>query len=335
MSISFFGKTGNGEDTFLYEIENEHFILKVTDYGAILQSLIDRRTGIDIVEGFDDVSSYEHHSAHFGAVIGRVANRIEGPQFTLNGTTYHLVDNEHGISLHGGNIGLDRRVYHGEIEENRIVLTGLVPDGEEGYPGNLSLKITYELMENGVDLKVEGTSDKDTLLGITNHSYYNLDGSESAMDEEVRLDADTYAEIDSRGLTLPVIKPVHGTPFDFTSFKELGTDIHADNEQLRLGNGYDHHFPVAGTGLREMAVCRGRQLQLTVLSNLPGFHMYTSNYLDGVTGKYGHHYPARSAVCFEPEYFPNGINYDGIEPKPILKAHETSVQEIRLVVAAR
>lgn len=332
MSKQLFGTTKDGREVDIYTIENEHLIMKVITYGAILQSFIEKDTGIDISEGFEDMAGYEGQEAHIGAMIGRVANRINHACFTLNGKEYHVEDNKGDLSLHGGSIGLDKRIYKAEEKGNSVTFTDMVPDGDEGYPGNLNIKITYTLMDNGIDIMTEGTSDQDTLLGITNHSYFNLDDNDSVLEDEVKIDGDTFACSNERGLALDKIVTVKDTPFDFTSFKKIGKEIDADCEQIKLGNGYDHHFPIPGTGLREMAVCRGEKVELTTLSNLPGVHLYTSNWLNGMTGKKGRKYIKRSAVCFEPEYFPNGINYPDIEPKPILRAGETAHQEIQYLL---
>ncbi len=332
MTKALFGKTCNGKDVYIYTVENEHLIMKVLSYGAILQSFIQKDTGIDVSEGFEDMAGYEAQPAHIGAMIGRCANRIEHACFKLNGTEYHVEDNKGDLSLHGGNIGLDKRVYAAEEKGNQVIFTDVVPDGDEGYPGNLSIKITYTLMEDGIDILTEGTTDKDTLLGITNHSYFNLDDNDSVLEDELKINAETYAHTNDRGTAQPNPVPVAGTPFDFTSFKKIGKDINADDEQIKLGNGYDHHYPIAGCGLREMCVCRGKKVELITKSDLPGVHLYTSNYLSGFIGKKGRSYIARSAVCFEPEFFPNGINYDGVEPKPILKVGETAHQEIQYIL---
>ncbi|NCB32619.1 MAG: galactose mutarotase [Erysipelotrichia bacterium] len=332
MTKALFGRTSDGRSVDIYTIENEHLIMKVISYGAVLQSFIQKDTGIDVSEGFDSVAGYEEHDAHIGAMIGRCANRIEHACFQLNGIEYHVDDNKGDLSLHGGSVGLDRRVFSAEEKGNQVIFTDLIPDGDEGYPGNLSIKITYTLMEDRIDILTEATTDKDTLLGITNHSYFNLDDNDSVLEDDLIIYADTYAHANERGTSLPHPVTVKGTPFDFTTFKKIGRDIEADDEQLIMARGYDHHFPIPGTGLRDFCECRGQNVKLITRSDLPGMHLYTSNYLDGLIGKNGRSYPARSAVCFEPEFFPNGINYESVEPKPILRVNETAHQEIQYIL---
>lgn len=316
-----FGRTDSGQDCHLYTIENETIRASVTDYGATLVSLVYKPQNIDAVEGFDDVSGYIHEVPYMGAFIGRTCNRIGKGRFSLNGNTYQIPVNNNGNALHGGEQGFDKRIFAVKEEKNRLILTLVSPDGDQGYPGNLHLEAIYELLPDGLKFTYTGTSDQDTLLSVTNHSFFNLDQSGSVLSHEILLHASRFAHVDKDGLTLDETEDVKGTPFDFTEFKTIGRDINQDNEQLRNGTGYDHHFLADGEGFRVMAEYRTDKLEMTVASDLPGFHLYTANFLNNEAGKNGMIYPPRSAVCFETQYYPNAINYESQE-KPILRKNQ-------------
>ena len=316
-----FGRTDSGQDCHLYTIENETIRASVTDYGATLVSLVYKPQNIDAVEGFDDVSGYIHEVPYMGACIGRTCNRIGKGRFSLNGNTYQIPVNNNGNALHGGEQGFDKRIFAVKEEKNRLILTLVSPDGDQGYPGNLHLEAIYELLLDGLKFTYTGTSDQDTLLSVTNHSFFNLDQSGSVLSHEIVLHASRFAHVDKDGLTLDETEEVQGTPFDFTEFKTIGRDIGMDHEQLKNAHGYDHHFLADGEGFRVMAQYRTENLEMTVSSDLPGFHLYTANFLNREAGKGGMIYPARSAVCFETQYYPNAINYDSQE-KPILRKNQ-------------
>ncbi len=330
-----FGKLKDGREVTLYTIENEHIIMKVMNYGATLVSLIQKDTGIDVVEGFDNVEGYLDQTSYIGASIGRTANRIEKGKFSLNGKEYTIPINNNGNCNHGGLEGFDKKIWHGIEDEDHITFRYTSVDGEEGYPGNLFVKVTYTLLEDGISISTEATSDADTLFAYTNHSYFNLDESEDAMDHEVMVHAQKYGLSDANGLTLNAFEDVENTPFDFRSFKPLNKDINVDNEQLKYGKGYDHHYVIEGEGFREMAVVKGQKLELHAYSDYPGMHLYSANWLENKVGKKGYRYPERSAVCLEAEYMPNAINYPDIEPKPIVYASEIQKHEIQYRIKVR
>lgn len=321
--------TCEGKEVFLYTLENEKIRFAVTDYGATLVSLEYKPLSIDTVEGYDCVEDYMSHDTYLGASIGRTANRIEKGTFVLNGITYHIPINNNGNANHGGIHGFDKKIFDTQCNENEVVFTYTSPDGEEGYPGTLHVRITYRLLEDGIAIISEGTAEQDTLFAYTNHSYFNLDESEDAMHHTLMIPTDRYGLLDETCLTLNQTRPVSGTPFDFTQAKEIGKDIDQDDIQLKYGAGYDHHYPIDGTGMRKMAVLSGKKLTMTMSSDFPGFHLYTANWLNGAEGKKGHVYPRRSAVCLEAEYCPNAINYADMKEKPIVRATETLRHEIR------
>lgn len=330
-----FGRKPDGTPVSIYEIENEKMIMKVTDYGAALAALIDKETGIDVVQGYESAEEYAAQTFYTGASVGRTANRIGNAVFELNGKTYHLAANNACNCLHGGIHGFNEKVFSAEEMSDRVVFRTVSPDGEEGYPGTLQLSVTYLLLPDGVEIITEAESDQDTLFAYTNHSYFNLDQSENAMDHEVKICAERFALVDENGLTLPAFREMKNSPFDFTAWRRVGDDIDADDEQTANAAGYDHFFPVEGEGMRVMAYCRGSRLQMKVESDYPGFHFYSSNYLEGIAGKYGMHYPRRSALCFEAEYMPNAVNYPQAEPKPVLRASDRQVHHIRYTFSGR
>lgn len=329
-----FGYDRNGRKASLFTLENSRFIVKLTDHGATLVSFIDKQSGIDVVHGFDSCEAYENQDFYIGATIGRTANRIEKGIFHLNGEEYHIPVNNNGNANHGGISGFNRQMFQAEDTSEAVCFHYLSMDGEEGYPGSLDLKVTYSLLENGLSIRYEALSDADTLFAPTNHSYFNLEGSEDAMHHQVKIHSSFYGLSDPNGLTMDQIVPVDNTPFDFRKFKEAGKDINQENEQLRNGAGYDHFYPIKGEGLRLMAEMTGGSLHLSMYSDLPGMHFYTSNWLDGIQGKYGHHYQRRSAICFEAEYMPNAVNYKDQIP-PILLRGKTTIHEIQYILKHR
>lgn len=323
-----FGKVG-ARQTFLYTIENESVSIAVTDYGASLVRFVHRRSGKDVVLGFESAEGYLGQTSYIGASVGRTANRIADGKFSLNGKEYHLPVNNSGNCNHGGLHGFDKVIWDTEEKENEIIFRYRSADGEEGYPGNLDVAVSYRLLDNGVEIKASGTPDQDTLFAYTNHSYFNLDESDNAMDHEVMIHADCFAASDRNGLAENRFIPVAGTPFDFRAFHTPGERIGDEDEQLKFGCGYDHYYPIEGSGMREFAVCRGKNLVLTVFSDQPGMHFYSANYLEGKRGKNDHVYSPRSALCFECAYMPNAVNYPEVGRQPIVRAGETAAQTIR------
>ena len=329
-----FGKCGE-RDVFLYTLENERIRFSVSDYGATLVSLEYLPLNTDVTEGYECVEDYISHDTYLGASIGRTANRIGKGTFTLNGKEYHIPINNNGNSNHGGICGFDKKIFDTQVKEDQIIFTYVSADNEEGYPGTLHVSITYKLLENGISIISSGTAEEDTLFAYTNHSYFNLDESEDAIGHELQICSDRYALLDQTCLTLHQFEHVKGTPFDFTSFKQIGKDISADDIQLTYGAGYDHHYPVPGKGMRTMAVLKGKQIEMIFSSDFPGFHLYTANWLTGAKGKKGHVYPRRSAVCLEAEYMPDAINMPDDIDKPIVRKGETLTHEIRYEFSIR
>ena len=327
-----FGLNRHGNPTHLFTLENERFKISVTDYGAALVSWIDKNRNVELVAGFDSIEDYLNHTAHFGAMIGRVANRIKDAKFSLDSKTYYLSANKGKNSLHGGFDGFDKFLFSGREEGNRLIFTGVSADGDEGYPGQLQITIVYELTDNGIHIEADGISDQKTLFGVTNHSYFNLNGDGLIDHHRVMIPADFYAPNDESGTATGELIACENTPFDFRTEKEISQDFDSDDEQIRMTGGYDHHYSIPGEGLRVMAECKANGLKLVTKSNLPGVHFYTGNFLNGdYTGHGNVSYTKHSRVCFEPEFYPNAINLE-VHKKPILNAGEHDVQIIEYLL---
>ncbi len=324
---SVFGKTADGTVVYLYTLSNSNdMTVKITNYGGIVNSILvpDKNGKIgDVVLGFDSLSSYETKSPYFGALIGRYGNRIAKGKFTLDGNDYQLPTNDGPNSLHGGTKGFDKRVWEPkEImgpDSVGLELTYLSKDGEEGYPGNLKVRVEYSLNNNN-ELRIDyhAVTDKKTIVNLTHHSYFNLkdDGKSDIYSHLLKINADYYTPIDSTLIPTGEIVPVENTPFDFRNFTPIGKRIHEDNQQLKFAGGYDHNFVLRGkNGEMKMAAevkedSTGRTLE--VWTDQPGLQFYSGNFLNGtLIGKYGIKYVHRSAFCLESQHFPDSPN----EPK--------------------
>lgn len=301
----------------LYTLSNELLSVSVMDYGATIVSLrLNDETQDDMVLGFDSLADYVTFNTgpHFGACIGRVCNRIGKGHFSIKGVKYQCALNNGPNTLHGGLEGFDRKVFKSEIIEDKLIMTYRSAHMEEGFPGNLDLKVTIQLDGSILKISYDAISDADTLINITNHSYFNLSGKETCLDHLLMIPAKKIACVDSEGLALGEQLNVLNTPFDFNQFKTIGQDIDDHHSQIKLGNGYDHHFIVEGQGLRLVAQAVYRHRQLKVYSDLPGLQLYTANFLnpDDFIGKAGRRYCARDGFCLETQYYPNAINYPSI-----------------------
>lgn len=326
-----FGRTKEGEKASLYYLKNKNDMeIAVSDYGATLVKVLipDKNGEIqDVVLGYDTSEEYERANEHFGATVGRVANRIGGASFVLHGKEYRLFANVDGNSLHGGKDFYGKRVWKVEREEPQKITFFLhSPDGDQGYPGNLDIRVTYELTDrNGIKITYHGTTDQDTPVNLTNHSYFNLSGhaSGTVLEQKVMIDGDGYTRADAQSITTGEILPVEGTPMDFRSYKAIGAEIDEDVEALRLGRGYDHNWVLNGTGLRRVAgmVSEKTGIRMEVYTDLPGMQFYTANYLKQQPGKEGAVYRKRDGACFETQYFPDAIHKEHFAG-PVLKAGE-------------
>jgi aldose 1-epimerase len=316
-----FGQTPSGEAVDLYTLTNGMGMeVTISTYGGVVVSLkTPDRTGTlgDVVLGFDNFEGYLKPPPYFGAIVGRYGNRIAHGKFTLDGLEYTLAKNNGENSLHGGNRGFDKRLWKATHSNGHgLELTYLSKDGEEGYPGNLSTTVTYSLTDsNELRIDYSATTDRDTVLNLTNHSYFNLagQGEGDVLGHQVMILADRFTPVDKTMIPTGELRSVEGTPFDFRQPHAIGERIDSADEQLVLGRGYDHNFVLNRAGSALELVARvtepktGRVLE--VLTTEPGVQFYTANYLDGtLTGKGGRVYGPRSAFCLETQHFPDSPN---------------------------
>lgn len=327
-----FGRTPEGVSVYLYTLRNARGAeARICNYGGILVSLkVPERNGQfgDVVLGFDDFADYLKGSPYFGALIGRYGNRIAKGRFTLNGQQYILATNKGPNALHGGIKGFDKVVWEPKPlttpEGPALQLHYVSKDGEEGYPGTLSVTAVYTLTDaNALKLEYTATTDKDTVLNLTHHSYFNLATHGDILGHQVMIPADKFTPVDSTLIPTGELRPVERTPFDFRIPTTIGARINRDDEQLKFGNGYDHNWiinkPMGQLGLmaRVYEPTSGRIME--VLSTEPGLQFYSGNSLDGTKkGKRGRLYSFRSGFCMEPQHYPDSPNHPNF-PCVVLK----------------
>jgi aldose 1-epimerase len=328
-----FGKDSTGAPVEIYTLKNSKGMeIQITPYGATLVSVkVPDRSGdfADVVLGFDSLDGYTQTPAppYFGATIGRYGNRIAAGTFTLNGKTYTLAINNGKNSLHGGNRGFDKVIWTAKPNSpgDGLELTYLSKDGEEGYPGNLSVTVTYTLTDDDeIRIHYTATTDQDTVFNPTNHSYFNLAGHDSGdiLGHTVTINADQYTPVDAGLIPTGELRKVEGTPFDFRQPHTVGERINAADEQIKLGGGYDHNWVLNRTTGLEFAARvtdpkSGRVLE--AYTTEPGLQFYTSNFLDGsFHGKGGRPYNYRAALTLETQHYPDSPNHPGF-PSTVLK----------------
>lgn len=324
-----FGITAKGEKASLYTMKNQNGMeIAVSDYGAVLvKVLVPDRDGNqqDVVLGYDEAGGYESDDFYLGATLGRVANRIGGGQFELNGKSYSLTRNSDQNTLHGGRDFYNKRMWKVEVADNsHVTLLLHSPDGDQGFPGAVDIRVTYSLTEeNEVKIHYHAVPQEDTLLNLTNHSYFNLSGhaSGSAMEQEVTICADAYTRADEQSITTGEIVSVEGTPMDFRKEKAIGAEIEADYEALKFGGGYDQNWVINGAGYRQAASMYSKEtgIGMKVYTDLPGMQFYTGNFITRVNGKGGAVYQKRHGVCFETQYFPDAVHKENFEG-PVVRA---------------
>ena len=339
MTISYapFGKAPDGTPVELYTLRNARGSeAQICNYGGIVTSLkvADQHGKFgDVVLGFDNLDSYIKQSPHFGCLVGRYGNRIAKGKFTLNGKEYKLAVNNGPNSLHGGLKGFDKVVWDAKIVVGAagpaLKLTYTSKDGEEGFPGNLKVTAVYTLTEdNALQLDFTATTDADTVLNLTHHSYFNLAGHGDVLGHVVTIYADKFTPVDATMIPTGEIRLVKGTPMDFTTATPIGARINSDYEQIKLGGGYDHNWVInqATPGQLTLAATvteatSGRVME--VWTTEPGVQFYTGNFLDGsITGKGGWVYQTRNGFCFEPQHYPDSPNQPGF-PTTVLKPGQT------------
>ena len=326
-------KTRSFGDATLYTFENKNgMIMEVSDFGATLYSLIVPDIDgnpCDVVLGYDSPEGYMGPSGTgFGATIGRNGNRIGKAQFTLNGKTYKLDKNNNGNNLHSGLAYYHYRMWTViETTESSITFSLHSPDGDQGYPGNFNVDVTYTLTDdNELRLDYNGTPDQDTIVNMTNHTYFNLNGhaSGSILEQEVWVDADAFTPTDDELIPTGEIVSVEGTPMDFRVKKPIGRDIEEDFEALKFGGGYDHNWCLNNKGefakVIEMSA-KESGITMEVYTDLPGVQIYSGNFLAEELGKDGIVYKHRQAICFETQHYPDAINHENF-PNVVFKAGE-------------
>lgn len=332
LQVREFGSTANYESTKLYTLTNEKGMsLSVTDFGATLTALqVPDNSGAlrDVVLGYDDAAGYENGGVFFGAAVGRNANRIAGASFELNGITYNLTQNDNGNNLHSGLDFTHLRLWDvKEQEDDHITFSLYSKDGDQGYPGNVELYVTYELTEeNEIHCIYDAAPDQDTILNMTNHSYFNLEGHDSGdiLTHTVVINADYYTRADAESIPTGELTAVEGTPMDFRTGRVVGAEIDADYEALRFGQGYDHNWVLKNEGnYAKVAELRAPKsgIVMEVYTDLPGMQLYSGNFIEREQGKSGAVYTRRQGICFETQYFPDAIHQEHFAG-PICRAGE-------------
>jgi len=331
-----FGKLPDGTQIELYTLANgKGMQAKIMTLGATVVSLTaPDKSGkyVDVVLGMDSVDGYVKGVPYFGAVVGRYGNRIAKGQFTLEGKQYKVTVNDGENSLHGGRKGFDKQAWKARETGDGVEFTYVSKDGEEGYPGTLTAKVQYTVTPNN-ELRIEytATTDKPTVVNLTNHSYFNLAGEGDILQHQVTLHADRFTPVDKGLIPTGELRAVKGTPFDFTKATPIGSRIEQKDEQLQFGGGYDHNWVLNGSGMKKAAEVyepkTGRVME--VLTEEPGLQFYTGNFLDGtIKGKGGRVYQKRAAFCMETQHYPDSPNkpaFPTTELKPGATYHTVTV----------
>lgn len=335
-STSSFGQLSDGREAELITLKNANGIeLDVTNYGGIITRLLAPDTSgqmADIVLGYDNLAQYQQLNPYFGAIIGRYGNRIANGRFTLNGQQYQLATNDGDNHLHGGDSGFDKKLWQmtpfTQPDATGVELTLLSPDGDEGYPGNLQVKVVYRLTnDNELQMSFSATTDKTTVVNLTQHSYFNLAGNGDILDHQLMIPASHITPVAKGLIPTGELQPVAGTVFDFRQPKAIGRDINADDAQLKLGQGFDHNFVLKHKADDEL-VLAARVLEpdsgrvLEVLTDAPAVQFYSGNFLDGTISGKGRTYAHRSGFCLEPQHFPDSPNHSHF-PSTVLQPGQT------------
>ena len=331
-----FGIMPNQKEVYIYTLKNSNGMeVEICTYGgSIVSSLVPDKNGNfhDVILGYDNLEGYLKGDKFFGALIGRSGNRIQFGKFTLNGKEYKLAQNDGENHLHGGLKGFDKVVWTAEIVENEpntLQLSYLSVDGEEGYPGNLDIKVKYALTEdNALEINYLATSDQDTIVNLTNHAYFNLSGHSSGdiLNHKLMINADKFTVNDIYSIPTGELKDVDGTPMDFRTLTSIGKNINSNYEQIIFGKGFDHNWAlnIDNSDILKAAqvVDENTGIVMDVYTTTPGIQFYSANFLDGSDiGKDTSVYNIRSGFCLETQYFPNAINCSNFEP-PILRIGE-------------
>ena len=326
-----FGTMPDGTAVDIYTLKSDAVEARIMTYGARVVSIktADRDGKIgDVVLGYSALDGYlADLSTYFGAVVGRYGNRIANGAFTIDGHEYHVPINNNGQSLHGGIVGFDRLVWQAHAVNGGVEMTLVSKDGDQGYPGTLTAHVRYSLVHNALRIDYSVSTDKATVVNLTNHSYFNLSGDGTILNDEVTLPADHYTPVTKVLIPTGELPSVEGTPFDFRKSTAIGARIGADNEQLKIAGGYDHNWVLRGkngetkTAARVYDPASGRVL--TVTTTEPGVQFYTGNFLDGTKyGKAGESHAKNTGFCLETQHYPDSPNHPAF-PTTLLKPGET------------
>ena len=331
MNKKTFGKIKSGEEATLYRISNGKVTADISDYGATLVNVlvqVDDNQQLDVVLGYEDAAAYENNEGCFGATVGRHANRIGDSTFFIEGIRYLLTPNENGNNLHSGPDYFYKRMWSvDEYSDNKIVLKLHSPDGDQGFPGSLDVFVTYEITDdNMLKLIYEGTPDHATVLNMTNHSYFNLNGhnSGSILQHKVQFDAPHWSRVDDELIPTGESVSVANTAMDFTQARAVKDGMAADTGEYNCKDGYDHNFELESEGeFPKIGQVVGdiSGLTMEIYTDLPAIQLYTGNYDEPLAGKEGAVYPKHSGMCLETQYVPNAINLSQYEA-PLTEADE-------------
>lgn len=336
---SSFGETTNGDPATLFTLQNGHgMTVALTDYGGTLVSVeVPDRAGkpVDVVLGYDSVANYEKGGAYFGAIIGRCANRIGGAQAEIAGETYKLAQNDAANHLHGGNVGFDKHMWQATVLEDGVRFSRISKDGEENYPGNLSIEVMYQLLEeNALAISYHATTDAPTICNLTNHAYFNLAGHESGdvSNQWLEIAASAFTPTDSGSIPTGELRNVEGTVFDFRKPKRISEGIDDACEQIQWAGGFDHNWvsdfaSEKPTHFIARAWSEESGIELTCMSSQPGVQFYSGNSIDsaGPAGKNGAKYGRRGAFCLETQAFPDAVHHADF-PSVLLAPQESYEQ---------
>ncbi len=323
-----FGRVG-AEEVFLFKMDNgKGLSAEIITYGGILRTLT--YDGVDVVLGRDTLEEYMDNTGCYGALIGRNSNRIAKGEFTLNGKKYTLAKNNGENNLHGGNIGFGKRVWEGKAidkKEPSVVLTLVSENGDEGFPGKVKVKVTYTLTkDNGLRIHYEGKSNADTLLNMTNHTYFNLNGHDAGTVDGhyIEMQSSFYTPNTSECMPYGVVEKVDGTPFDLRSGAKMADVFASEHGQIKLFNGFDHNFALDGFGFRKFSTMKGdiTGIVMDSYTDRPAVQIYTGNGIkEERVCKNGVKYPIHGGLCLETQVFPNAMEFSHF-PSPILRKGE-------------
>ena len=313
-----FGNLADGRAVTCWTMDNGLVQAQVLDYGATIRALV--VDGVDVVLGYDTIEEYVSNDGYLGATIGRVGNRIKGGRFELNGKSYQLALNDGENHLHGGNEGFNAKIWSVEQVENGLMFSYTSPDGEENYPGTLQVKVTMTLEGKAIQLHYWATTDADTIINLTNHAYFNLEGKGDILDHVVRLGADRFCAGDAGCLPTGELAWVQGTAMDFLTPHVLGERIDADEDCVRLSGGYDNNF-IISEDVAAVVTAPNSGITMTVTTTEPGVQFYSGNFMKFRKGKGGANYHRRYGFCLETQHYPDSIHHPEW-PTCILKAGE-------------